>query len=347
MAILGSRLNPTRRTQACLLGALAAFVAGPAVPAEPVRYPLTVRNCGDALRFDGPPERTVAIGQAVTETLYALGVGDRVAGTALWINAVLPEFAARDAAVPRLSSNIPSFESVVGTRPGLVATSYEWMIGKQGVVGTREQFAGLGIPAYVLPADCDGKNNLVGADGTRTSAFSIDLLYKGVSDLATIFDREEAGAALVAGLRAREAAAVARIKALHLPDASAVVWFSSADLARDPFVAGAKGVPGFMLRTLGIRNVVQSAEEWPAVGWETIARADPSLIVIARMDRRRYPGDDFEKKLAFLRSDPVTRDMQAVRRGRIVVLDAQSMDATIRMVGGLEAMAEAVSKLDQ
>ena len=57
---------------------------------------------------------------------------------------------------------------------------------------------------------------------------------------------------------------------------------------------------------LGLRNVVTSDEEWPTVGWETIARADPSVLVIARMDRRRFPADDVEAKLRFLKSDPVT-----------------------------------------
>ncbi|EGH35884.1 periplasmic binding protein, partial [Pseudomonas syringae pv. japonica str. M301072] len=36
-------------------------------------------------------------------------------------------------------------------------------------------------------------------------------------------------------------------------------------------------------------NIVQSDEEWPTVGWETIAKANPSILVIARMDRRCFP----------------------------------------------------------
>nr|GFD31173.1 hypothetical protein [Tanacetum cinerariifolium] len=59
-----------------------------------------------------------------------------------------------------------------------------------------------------------------------------------------------------------------------------------------------------MLDTLGMRNVIDSDEEWPTVGWETIAKANPTILVIARMDRRRFPADDHEKKLAFLKSDP-------------------------------------------
>lgn len=283
----------------------------------------------------------------MTETLYALGLGDRLAGTSLWFNDVMPEFKAQNDRVPRLNNNAPSFESVVNKRPGLVATQYEWMIGPKGAVGTREQSAQLGIPTYVLSADCEGKNNLVGAAGTRIAAYSIETLYKSITQLASRFDKDAAGAALVADLRGREAMAVKRITELKLPDVSAVFWFSSVDLGLDPYVAGQKGVPGFMMAALGIRNVVRSDEEWPTLGWETIAKANPSILVIARMDRRRFPADDYEKKLAFLRTDPVTKEMEAVKRGRIVILDAQAMEASTRLIGGMETLAEAVSKLDQ
>lgn len=313
--------------------------------AEPARYPLTIENCGHRLTFEAPPRSAVTIGQSVSEILYALGLGDRLAGTSLWFNEVLPAFKAADQRVPRLAENTPSFESVINRRPALVATQFEWMIGPKGAVGTREQFAELGVPAYVMPADCEGKDNLVGADGTRAAPFRPETIFKGIEQLAAIFDRAEAGAALVQGLRAREAAAAARARALNLPDASAVFWFSSADLALDPFVAGQKGIPGYMMRALGLRNVIGSDEEWPAVGWERIARANPSVIVLARMERRRFPADDVEKKLAFLRTDPVTREMEAVKRDRIVILDAHAMQASIRLFDGLEALTAAMAGL--
>jgi iron complex transport system substrate-binding protein len=78
------------------------------------------------------------------------------------------------------------------------------------------------------------------------------------------------------------------------------------------------------------------------VGWETIAKANPTLIVIAKMDRRRFPADDFEKKLEFLKSDPVASQMDAVKNNRIVVMDAHAMDATMRTVSGIEVLADAL-----
>jgi iron complex transport system substrate-binding protein len=94
---------------------------------------------------------------------------------------------------------------------------------------------------------------------------------------------------------------------------------------------------------LGVRNVVQSDEEWPTVGWETIAKANPTFLVIARMDRRRFPADDYQRKLQFLRSDPVTRNMDAVKNNRIIILDAMAMQASLRMFDGLESLATAIA----
>ncbi len=171
----------------------------------------------------------------------------------------------------------------------------------------REQFDELKIPTYLLPSDCEGKDNLVGADGTRLQAFQVSSIYKSVSQLAEIFDVQDRGTALNAELKGRLDSAKAQLAGKDLSTTSALLWFSSADLDIDPYVAGRQGVADFMLRTLGVRNVVESTEEWPTVGWETLAKANPTWLIIARMDRRRFPADDYQKKLEFLRNDPVTR----------------------------------------
>lgn len=309
--------------------------------AAATHYPLTIDNCGKPQTFAQAPERAVTIGQASTEMLYALGLGDRLAGTSLWFNNVLPEYQAQDAKVPRLADNEPSFEAVVGKRPQLVAVQFEWMVGAQGAVATREQFDELQIPTYLLPSDCEGKDNLVGADGTRLQAFQVDSIYKSISQLAEIFDVQARGSALNAELKGRLDSAKAQLVGKDLSTTSALFWFSSADLGIAPYVAGRQGVADLMLRTLGVRNVVTSTEEWPTVGWETLAKANPTWLIIARMDRRRYPADDYQKKLAFLRSDPVTRNMEAVKHNRIIVLDADAMQAGIRLFSGLQTLSAA------
>ena len=321
--------------------ALAAISTSGAVAED---YPLTLENCGHELTFENAPGSVVSIGQATTEAMYLLGLADKVSGTAVWFTDVLPEFAEANAKIERLADNTPSFEAVVNKRPGLVATQYEWYVGPKGSVGTREQFHDLNVPTYVWPADCVGKDNSVGVDGTRENLMSTDIIYRGLIELSQIFGVPEAGEAAAAELEARETAAIERAKSLNLEGTSAMFWFSSSELDADPYVAGAKGAPAYIMTQLGIENVVSSSEEWPTVGWESLAKANPTYIVLADLQRRKFPADSIEAKMDFLETDPVASQMEAVKEGRILILDAHAMDATIRTVSGLELMADAMEK---
>ncbi|TWI35934.1 ABC transporter substrate-binding protein [Paracoccus sulfuroxidans] len=332
-----------------LYKSLAVLMAGSALAAPALAettYPLQLQNCGVEVSFPKAPASTVTVGQAATEILYSLGLAEKVTGTSVWFTEVLPEYKSANDQIERLADNDPSFESVVAKRPELISIQYEWHVGPQGIVATREQFADVGIPTYILPADCTGKDNTVGSDGTRSAMFTMDGIYQGVTELAAIFDVADRGEALVTDLKSRETAAIDSAKALGLTDASAVFWFSSAEMDIDPYVAGRKGPPAYMMNALGLKNIIESDEEWPVVSWETIARANPSVIVIAKMDRRRFEADDYEKKIEFLKSDPVTKEMDAVKNDRIVVIDGHSMDPSIRNIAALEVLADALPKFD-
>ncbi|MFI3904493.1 ABC transporter substrate-binding protein [Ochrobactrum sp. S1502_03] len=314
--------------------------------ADETQYPLKLSNCGQDVTFTAAPERVLTVGQSTTELLYALGLSDKVIGTSVWFNEVLPAYKAINSKVERLADNHPSFENVVSRKPDLVTTQFEVHVGPQGVVGNRDQFNELGINVYAMPADCVGKDNLIGGDGARKTAFDIVTVYQAIDELSEIFNVQERGAELKKQLQDRIAAASEKSKVAEGKNISAVFWFSSPDVELDPFVAGQKGIPGYIMKTLGIRNVVETDEEWPSVGWETIAKANPSIIVLARMDRRRFEADDYEVRLNFLKTDPVAREMDAVKNNRIVIVDAHAIHAGIRIPDGIEAVADAIEKLN-
>lgn len=326
-----------------LAGAAVLVLSSGAVQAAATQYPLTLENCGRSVTFEKAPERAVSLGQSTTEILYLLGVGERMVGTAVWIGPVLAGYEDVNARVERLADNDPSFESVVAKKPDLVTAQFQWHVGPEGIVATPEQFEELNIPVYTSPADCVGKDNSGGGDGVRKTVFTMDLIYKEISELAQIFDVQDQGEKVIADLKAREAAARAKIASAD-GKLSAVFWFSSAELDIDPYVAGRNGAPGYILSALGIRNVIESDEEWPTVGWETIAKADPTIIVAGKMERRRFPADDVAVKHQFLTSDPVASLMPAVKNGHVVDMDAQAMNPTIRTIEGIEVLADAVEK---
>ncbi|MDD9720537.1 ABC transporter substrate-binding protein [Sulfitobacter sp. PR48] len=304
-------------------------------------YPLTIDNCGIELVFPKAPETVVSLGQRGTEILYQLGLADRVRATSVWRSPVLPQFAQVDAGIERLDNNNPSFEAVIERRPDLVTTDLQYYIGIKGSVGTRQQFADLGIPAYNLPSDCADRPQMETSDGPRPVPFEMDLVYRDIAELAEIFDVQDRGAALIADLRKREAAAKAKVGAVS-GDVSVVFWFSSATTEADPYVAGQNGAPGYMARQLGMTNIIYSFEDWPTVSWETIARKNPTIIAIADMSRRRYPMDSTEAKMAFLTGDPVASLMEAVSEGRVLPMDAMTLNPSTRIIDGLEALAEAM-----
>ncbi len=322
---------------------LALGLAGFAAPAlAATQYPLTLTNCGQQVTFEKAPAKIVSIGQGMTEVLFSLGLADKIAGTAVWVGPVLPQYADVNSRIKRLADNDPSFESVVGAEPDLVTAEFEWHVGTQGSVGKREQFGDLGINTYVAPADCVAKINTDGGDGVRKELFTMDLIYQEIAELSEIFDVKDRGDAVIADLKKREAAAVASVAGAAAKNLPVVFWFSSKEVKGDAFIAGKNSAPAYILKTLGAKNVVTTEEEWPLVGWETIAQANPAVIVIATMDRRRYAADDPKVKVDFLENDPVTKELDAVRNKRFIMMDAQSMNPTIRTIDGIEILAKGI-----
>ena len=330
-------------TLAALATSAGLLLSAPA-SAAPTQYPLTLENCGQQVTISAAPKRVVAIGQTQTEILYALGLGDRVVGTAVWFSPVAKAYEAVNATVKRLADNDPSFEAVLAQEPDFVAAMFEWHVGPNGIVGKRDQFAKVKVPTYVSPADCVGKDNTTGGDGVRTQMFAMELVYRNIREFGRIFDVAERADTLIAELKAREDQAVASVAGSNAKDVPVLVWFSSKDVKGDGFMAGKNGVPAYILSKLGARNVITTNEEWPLVGWESIAVANPAVIVAVRMDRRRFPADDIAVKLNFLKTDPVASKLDAVKNGRIVVMDVGATRAGLDTIDGIEALAQAIAK---
>lgn len=325
---------------AALAALLALSVADAA--ADATQYPLQIENCGETVTFEKAPARVVSVGQNSTEILLALGLADKIAGTAVWFSDVPPAYQAANAKIERLADNDPSFESVVAKEPELVTAQFEWHIGPNGSVAKRTQFHDLGIPTYVSPADCVAKDNSVGGDGVRLELFTMDLVYREIAEFAAIFDVKDRGDELVADLRAREAAAKEKVKGAG-EGLTLAFWFSSPEVKGDAYIAGRNGPPAWLIHALGAKNVIETNEEWPLVGWETIAAADPQVLVLADMTRRRYGADDVNVKIDFLQTDPVASHLTAVEKRHWVILSTQEMDAGMRTIDGLEKLANAIA----
>ncbi|KUO17126.1 ABC transporter substrate-binding protein [Streptomyces dysideae] len=294
---------------------------------------VTLKNCGHTVRVDAPPKRAVSLNQGTTEIMLSLGLADRMAGTATWTDPVMKGLAKANAEVPRISDNNPSFERVLEDEPDFAAASFVSTLGKGGVA-TREQFEKLGVPTYVSPSDCVGKDNSGDGDGVRDTPLAIDDVYGEVRDLAKVFGVAERGERLVASLEKRVATAT---QGVHASDVTLLYWFANSE---SPYMAGCCGAPGVITRSLGAKNVFDDThDEWPQINWETVADRNPDVLVIGDLTRRLKTAETAEKKIEFLESNPATRNMDAVKHKRYVILSGQAMNPTIRTVEGVEQVA--------
>jgi iron complex transport system substrate-binding protein len=302
-------------------------------------YPLTIKdNCGVDVTIDKAPQRAVSVNQGSTEILLSLGLQDRMVGTATWTDAIRPNLAKANASVPRLSDNTVSYERVLKEEPDLVTASFGYSLNGEDP-DRRAQYAKLGVPTYLAPSHCDGRTDESG-DGPRDHPLEMETVYREITQLAEIFDVPSRGAALVAELKQRmkDAAASAPTKRLTI-----AYWFANTEL---PYMAGANGSPGVMSRTLGVENVFDDTDvEWPQISWESVLDRDPDVIALGDLRRDQETGDRLADKIAFLESNPVTKQLTAVRTKRYVVLNGADMNPSIRTVDGTEKVATALVDL--
>lgn len=303
-------------------------------------YPLVVDNCGESMTFEAAPHRVVSLDQGSTEILLALGLEDRLVGTASWTDPVLPELAEANASVPRLADNAPSYEAVLGADPDFVTASFGRHF-RQGGVVERPRLAETGIDSYLSTTDCEG-DLVINGGGTRTTPLEIDSLYREIRELAEIFDVTSRGEELVTELQERADAATDRIEA---SDLSMAFWFAD---TKTPYVAGGLGSANLLATTVGAENVFADLDEdWPAVGWETVVERDPDVLVLGDLQRDRFPGDRLADKEAFLASDPLTSTMTAVQQEDYVALHGAEMNPSIRFVDALEKLADGLDEIGQ
>ncbi|GAA3034926.1 ABC transporter substrate-binding protein [Microbacterium dextranolyticum] len=293
-------------------------------------YPVTLENCGVSVTIDAAPERTVSLDQDSTEILLSLGLQDRMAGTASWTDPVLPSLADANAAVPRLADNAPTYEVLMGADPDFVTASFGRHF-KDGGVVTRDRLTSTGIPSYLSPTDCDQGKSINGGTGARTTPLTVDVLYQEIRELATIFDVQSRGDALIADLQRRAAAAT---DGMDLTGRTVAFWFAD---TKTPYIGGGRGSAQLLASMTGMTNVfADRSEDWPAVSWESFAAAQPTVLVVGDLQRDRFPGDRLDDKMAFLTSDPLTRTIPAVQSGAIVALHGAELNPSIRFVDGLE-----------
>jgi len=231
----------------------------------------------------GPPRRIVSMTPALTEILFALGVGERVVGVTEFCD--YPPEAARAARIGGYAN--PSVEAILSLHPDLTLVSPG--------PGNRDAALAVeraGVRLEVVPAE------------------TLSETYRAIVGVARACGVEERGRDLANSIRSRIAAAAERVR--DLPKVRTLFCVQI-----DPLIAVGRGtLPGEILELAGGVNVIESAR-YPQVGIETVLAAAPQVILHARMDS----ADPAAGQLA-MDYWSRWQAVPAVRDQRVVVFDA-------------------------
>ncbi|NJO82196.1 MAG: ABC transporter substrate-binding protein [Blastochloris sp.] len=187
------------------------------VSAQEDEFPLVIDNCGFEVTYQAPPEKAVTMNQAATEIMLALGLEDKLVGTAYLDDIILPEFEEAYNSVPVLAVEYPSQEVLFGAEPDFVYGSYSSAFGDEAA-GSRESLLELGIGSYVSPVACEDRS-------LRPENLTIDDVFGEIRDIGRIFGVEDRAEALIAEQQA-ELDAISEA----LPDTDepiTVFWYDS------------------------------------------------------------------------------------------------------------------------
>ena len=98
-----------------------------------------------------------------------------------------------------------------------------------------------------------------------------------------------------------------------------------------PFTA-CQGMPGDILKLAGGISIFDDIEAgWATPSWEEVVERDPDVILILDYEG----GEEVEKKAEFLRTNDATKDLRAVKEGRIISAccsDMQGSAGSARLV---------------
>ena len=314
-------------TAAISLGVLPALggCASTAQDDAPVSQPAvsdTLENCGFTLTTAPAPERVVTIKSTPLELMLALGLSDRVVGSAMLDGPVPDALAPSGWEAPVISDELPSQEVLLAAEPDFVFAGWASNLESDGV-GTREDLLGFDIRSYIAPPACD-----FGSDAS--SALEFDDVFQMVSEVGGIFGVEDRADSLIAEQRARLDAVEAS------GSGPSALWFSSG--GDTPFVGGGTGAPNMIMAAAGLRNAAASEpQSWFSMAWEAFVDADPDVIVLVDA-----PWNSAAQKRELLEQHPAARTMRAVRDERFIVVDFATTEAGVRNVEAVETIAQAL-----
>lgn len=289
--------------------------------------PVVIENMGATTTYEKAPESAVALSYSIAEVMVALGLEDKIVAIApsmYILDHVSEEYRATVGAFPLLDGEygVPSLETVLATNAEFVyGDAYSFYPSN---VGSREDFEKAGVKIYAT-------------EGTCVSNPTFENIYNDILNIGKIFRVNDRAEELVAQLRQREAAVVAKVSGL---DPVSVFYYDS-DTGGGVAMStiGNTGLQLYMLELAGCKNIFDDTDgEYIMVSWEDVIDRDPEYILVCD-----YYGSGYaEEKIAEMKSNPDTADMDAVKNDRFIILPGLAMFPSLECLDVVELIADAV-----
>lgn len=260
-----------------------------------------IDQTGRRVNIPDHPQRIVSLAPSITETLYALGLADRLVGDTDYC-----DYPLEARAKPHVGAMLnPNLEKIVALKPDLVLGTDE-----ANRRETADQLARLGIPLYGLTA--------------RTLEGTI----QSIEDLGRKLGGEEPTQKLVARLRERVEAVEKRVQGRHQPKVLFVVWYR-------PLITAGKQtfIADVIRRADGISISDDLKGEWPHMSLEEVLKRDPDVILFPKTEAFAPGLEEFQKL-------PAWRELPAVKNHRMYFVSETIMRPSPRLVDALEELAD-------
>ncbi len=243
-------------------------------------------DLGRTVTLERPATRIVALVPSVTETVVALGAGDRLVARTDYDTS--PEVAH----LPSVGGGLdPSIEALLSLRPDLVVA---WA--QDRTPELRERLGGFGIPVFAV--------------STQDTAD----VFANIERMGALIGEDPEARALSARIRGELEEVRRSVEGREAPRVFYAVG------TEPPMTAGPETFVIQLLELAGGRTIFpEVGSHWPVVSLEAIVRRQPEVIVLP-------VGDHSDRRARHLAGRPGWREMEAVRAGRVVEVPVDLMN---------------------
>ncbi|MGL5711797.1 MAG: ABC transporter substrate-binding protein, partial [Paraclostridium sp.] len=269
---------------------------------------------------ESPRQNAVTLSQFMTEMLLALDLEDRMVGTALLDNPVLPEFKEAYDKIPELEigeGHSISKEAFVATGADFVS-GWDMSISDQ-TTGTPDELISKDITPFMAKSyDSDA---------------TVETVYEDFELLGKIFGVEDKASEVIDKMKNDIKNVTDKVGDIKEEDRVRMMVYDSGE--NDAMVVGS-GLANNLIDLSGGNNVFAKDANKPYlnVSWESVVAQNPEVILVTDY----IAGQPIEEKINFLKNHPALKDVEAIKNDRIYVIGLADLSPGVRNPKLIEKM---------